>query len=105
MKIENLNIRGGNQQFADLIINSSPSLDETDRDIIQLIHENVESDEGRKELLNSLETLKAPEQPEEEKKKSGSLLKKFFDSIATEGGEQVVKEFAKSGAEYLQYLI
>ena len=104
MKIENLNIHGGNQQFADMIINSSEKFDDTDKELIQLIHDNVESKEGRKELLESLETVKSPEKPEEEKKKSGSILRKFFDSVATEGGKQVVKELAENGAEYAQYI-
>ncbi len=43
MKISNLNIHGGNQQFADLIINSSEKFDETDKELIQLIHDNVET--------------------------------------------------------------
>lgn len=104
MKIENLNIHGGNQQFADMIINSSEKFDDTDKGLLQLIHDNVESKESRKELLESLETVKSPEKPEEEKKKSGSILKKFFDSVATEGGKQVIKELAENGVEYAQYI-
>lgn len=104
MKIENLNIHGGNQQFADKIINSSSHFDETDKKLIQLIHDNVTTPEERNELLKSLEDVKSPEKSEEEKKKSGSILRKFFDSIATESGKQVVQDLVENGAEYVQYI-
>ena len=54
--------------------------------------------------MQSLETVKTPEKPEEEKKKSGSVLRKFFDSVITEGGKQVVKDLAENGAEYAQFI-
>ena len=105
MKIENLNIHGGNQQFADTIINSSNNLDETDKDLIQLIHNNVTTPEARKLLLESLDTIKSSDATEAVKKKSGSSLKKFFDSVATEGGKQVVKELIENGPEFMQYIV
>ncbi len=104
MKIENQNIYGGNQQFADLIINNSQVLDETDSRFLQLIHENTSSPEEKKALVESLENVKSHDKPNEEKKKSGGLLRKFMDSIVTEGGKQIVKEIAENGAEYLQYI-
>lgn len=105
MKIDNLNIHGGNQQFADIIINSSPQLDETDRGLVQLIHDNVDTEEERKKLLRNLTTTKMSDAPEAEKKKAGSALRKFIDSLATESGKQIVKELAENGVEYLQYIM
>jgi hypothetical protein len=104
MKIENQNIFGGNQQFADIIINNSQVLDESDSRFLQLIHENTSSPEEKKALIESLENVKSDDYPEEEKKKSGGLLRKFIDSVATEGGKQIVKEIAENGAEYWQYI-
>ncbi len=104
MEIKNQNIYGGNQQFADLIINNSRILDESDSKFLQLIHENTSSPEERKALIESLEDVKSPEANTEEKKKSGGVLRKFMDSIATEGGKQLVKELVENGAEYWQYI-
>ncbi|MFZ2897506.1 MAG: hypothetical protein WA004_02720 [Saprospiraceae bacterium] len=104
MKISNLNIHGGNQQFADTIINASSQFNETDRSLLKLIHDNTNSEEERKELIKSLEVVKSEELPSDEKKKSGSILRKFFDSIATEGGKQVVKELIENGGDYLRYI-
>jgi riboflavin biosynthesis pyrimidine reductase len=105
MKIENLNIYGGSQQFADMIINNSNVLDNTDVHFLRLIHENTNSFEERKVLVDSLETLKSEEANNEAKKKSGGVLKKFINSIATEGGKQLVKELVENGANYWQYII
>lgn len=105
MKINNQNIYGGNQQFADTIINSSDKFDETDKNLIKLIHENVPSNEGRMEMLKSLETVKSTDQTDKERKESGSIIKKFIDSIATEGGKQIVKELAENGSEYAKFIL
>lgn len=104
MKINNQNIYGGNQQFADLIINKSQLLDETDSRFLQLIYENTSSPEERKALVENLENVKSFEIPIEEKKKSGGILRKFVDSIATESGKLLVKELVENGAEYWQYI-
>ena len=105
MKIENQNIYGGNQQFADLIINKSQILDETDNRFLQLIHENTSSPEEKKALVESLESVKSLDTPAEEKKKSGGVLRKFVNSIVAEGGKQLVKELVENGAEYWQYIM
>ena len=104
MKIENQNIYGGNQQFADLIINKSHILNETDTKFLQLIHENTSSPEERQALVESLENIKSSDTQIDEKKKSGGFLRKFLDSIATEGGKQLVKEIFKTGTAYLPYI-
>jgi hypothetical protein len=103
MKIENQNIYGGRQQFADTIINNSPTLDETDARFLKLIHDNTHSDEERQQLVQSLENVKAEDTDEAEKKKSGGLLKKFLESGVSETSKQIVKEIFESGADYLQY--
>lgn len=104
MEIINQNIYGGNQQFADLIINESKILDKTDADFLNLIHKNTSSEEERKILVESLETIKSDKIEDKEKKKLGGILKKFVDSIVTEGGKQLVKELAENGAEYWRYI-
>lgn len=104
MEIKNLNIYGGNQQFAETIINNSKVLDDTDSRFLQLINENTSNPEEKKALIKSLENVKSPSTLTEEKKKSGGILRKFVDSIATEGGKQIIKEIAENGAEYLQYV-
>lgn len=104
MKIENQNIYGGNQQFADFILNASRILDETDSKFLQLINENTTSYEEKQELIKCLENVKSQEETTEQKKKSGGILKKFIESIVTEGGKQVVKELIENGAEYWQYI-
>jgi hypothetical protein len=104
MKIENQNIYGGHQQFADTIINGSAALDETDARFLKLIHANTSSDAERVALVRSLENLKADDTSETEKKKSGGLLKKFLESGVSETSKQMVKEIFESGAEYLSYI-
>lgn len=104
MKIENQNIYGGNQQFADLIINSNNNLDEVDRSFIELIHENVPTPEERQKLINELSNIKDSGSSEEEKRKSGGVLKKFLDSVVSESGKQIIKEVFEKGGEYLDYI-
>lgn len=101
MKIENQNIFGGNQQFADTIINSSPNLNDTDRAFVQLIHDNTSSEEERKELIESLETVKSDDPSENEKKKSSTLLRKFLESGVSEAGKNIAKTILESGFENL----
>ena len=103
MKIENIHLHGGNPniQIADQIINSSDVFDQTDRDLIQLIHDNVDNEIGRKELLDSLKSLKSNETPEKEKFESKSRIKTFFDSVTNEAGKQVVKELIENGSDLL----
>jgi regulator of replication initiation timing len=105
MKIENQNIYGGQQQFADTIINNSTTLDETDARFLKLIHDNTSSDTERQQLVRSLENLKAEDTDEAEKKKSGGLLKKFLESGVSETSKQMVKEIFESGAEYVNYIV
>ena len=95
----------GNQQFADLIINSKESnLNETDSKFIKLIYENTESEEERKKLIKNLEIVKSPEKSDEEKSKSNKFLGKFLESSVGEAGKQIVKELIENGADYLQGL-
>lgn len=104
MKINNQNIFGGNQQFADLIINQSSILDETDTRFIKLINENTDSIEEKKALITNLEKIKSDEISKEEKNISGGILKKFLDSIVSESGKQLIKEIVEHGGEIVQYL-
>jgi uncharacterized protein Yka (UPF0111/DUF47 family) len=105
MKIENQNIFGGNQQFADLIINSKENnIDEVDRKFLQLVYDNTNSIEERKDLIKSLTTIKADDVSDNDKKISKSILTKFLDSIPGEVGKQVVKHLVENGSEYLSFL-
>ncbi len=104
MKIQKQNIFGGNQQFADSIINESKILNEVDRKFLQLIHENAPSLEERNDLVESLENIKSIDSSKIDKEKSGGVLRKFMDSIATEGGKQLVRDIAENGADYLHFI-
>lgn len=101
MKIKNQNIYGGNQQYADIIINGSDHLSETDRQLIELIYKHTESEADRKALLANLETIRSTDAKEEDKKKAKSLWKQFRDSMVTESGKQIVKELIEGGFEGL----
>lgn len=104
MKIKNIKILGGSQQFADTIINNSSQLSATEKSFLELIHSNTNSDEERAELIKSLETVKDSESELPEKKKSGSFLKKFLESTTNEAGKQIIKELIEQGANYIEYL-
>ena len=67
MNINNLHISGGKQQFADLIINQSERLSETDRQFIELIDSNVSSEDEKRQLIQSLEVVKNDEVDEKDK--------------------------------------
>jgi len=101
MKIDNLNISGGNQQFADVINNNnSTEFNEVDTKIISLINEYAPTSESKENLYASLTSIKNIEESELEKKKSGNRLKTFLDTITTEGGKQLVKEIFEKGGDY-----
>ena len=104
MKIENLNVFGGNQQFADTIINSFPTIDENDRQILEIIRGNCDLPDRQIELVKLIEKLRSPDVSDAEKKKSGTILKKFFDSIVSETGKFAVKGFLSSGSELIKYI-
>jgi len=102
MKINKLNIHGGQQQFADIIINSKENnLEETDRKFIKLIHDNTSSKEERNLLLESLIISKDEEQPKEKISKAKELLNDFVKSSVGEAGKSIVRELIESGATFL----
>ncbi|WP_299252074.1 hypothetical protein [uncultured Lacinutrix sp.] len=106
MKINSQYIYGGNQQFADYIINNKENkLNELDRKFIKLIYDNTDSKEEREELLESLSTIKDDSSSEAKKKESKSTLGRFLEVIPGEAGKQIVKELIQNGAEYLEALI
>ena len=104
MKITNSNFNAKTQQFADQIINNSPSLSENDRKILQIIDANVSSEEGKKELITHLEVLEAEDASESEKKKAGGQFKNILDSMTKETGKLITKEIFENGAEWIRYL-
>lgn len=101
MKIENLNIHGGHQNFADIIIQSVENIDDADREIVELIHKEVPDKEERLELIKSLSDVKDPDKSESEKKGGAKALKSFFDSLISESGKQIAQEFIERGGEQL----
>ena len=105
MKIKNIKILGGSQQFADTIINNSSHLSATEKSFLELIHNNTNSEEERAELIKSLETVKDSESDILQKKKSGSFLKKFLESTTNEAGKQIIKELIEQGVNYIEYLV
>ncbi|NJX16885.1 hypothetical protein [Tamlana crocina] len=106
MKINNQNIYGGNQQFADLIINSKDNkIDELDRKFLKLVYENTSSPEEREELIKSLSDIKENGTNKESIQKSRNILSNFLKVIPGEAGKQIVKELIENGSEYLTGLI
>jgi hypothetical protein len=106
MKIINQNIYGGNQQFADQIINSKEnSINESERELLNLIYSNNNSTTEREKLVSSLNAIKNDAVQDSEKKVSKNFLAKFLETIPGEVGKQVVKHLIDNGADYLQYLI
>jgi len=97
MKIVNQKISGGNQQFADSIINNSKFLSEEDKTLLEIINENASSEIEKKKLVRSLEILKSKSADSEIKVESKSLLKKFFEEGVGEAGKEFVKGIISSG--------
>lgn len=97
MNIQNLNIYGGNQQFATTIINNSRYLSEADTGILELINRNVPTEEGKAELIKSLEAINSPDKSEEEKGEAKSLLRKFIQDGVGEAGKEVAKGLLSGG--------
>ncbi|MCG8332222.1 MAG: hypothetical protein MI974_31340 [Chitinophagales bacterium] len=104
MKINNQHISGGNQQFADTIINNYQNLSEVDRKLIEVIHDNTADENDRKILLQSLDTLKS-DVADIEKEESKSRLRSFIDTGISEASKQIVKQVIDSGASYLEGII
>lgn len=91
MKIQNQNIYGGQQQFADTIINASKVLDSQDAPLIKFVDENVQNEPQKVELISALETIKDGKKTESEKSQAKGMWKKFLES----GVSELAKEAAK----------
>ena len=105
MKIGTQNFYGGNQQFADTIINNATNkLDESERNLINLISDNSSSEEEKTQLLESLSDLKDEGKSPEEKQKAKSMLDSFLNSGVNEAGKQIVRELIENGSDYLSIL-
>lgn len=98
MNIQNLNIYGGNQQFATTIINNNPNLSDADAGILELINQNVPTEEGKVELIKSLETIRSESKSVEEKSEAKGLLKKFMQEGVGEAGKEVAKKLLADGS-------
>ena len=104
MKIKNIKITGGNQQFADKIINNSNQLSDDEKTLVDFIIKNTSDEERQAALIKNLEVLKDPKQQVEKKKNAGSVLKSFLESTSNEAGKLLVKELFDKGLLYLEYL-
>lgn len=99
MKIGTQNIYGGNQQYADIIINNSESLNSNDKELVEYICKNAKTEQEKTEVLNSLEIIKSDTAKPEEKEKSKGIFKKFLESGAVEAGKELGKILVSSGLE------
>lgn len=76
-----------------------------EKELLKLIRDNTETEKEREELITRLTTIQSLEVTAEEKKKSGGILRKFLDSIASESGKKIVQELTENGADFIEYII
>lgn len=77
---------------------NDPKLNDTDRELIDIIYENTTSEIERRELLKSIKTIKNLDSKTEDVNKSKSLFKKFLESGISETAKQIVKEIIEFGS-------
>lgn len=102
MKIKNQKIYGGNQQFADKIINQSSDLSPSDKELIELIHLNASSETEREELINSLKNIKSTQKSEEDKQSAWTRLKGFLSESVSQGSKVLANEIISKGIEFIK---
>jgi small GTP-binding protein len=106
MEIHNQNIYGGNQQFADKIINhSSNELQEDDREVLKLFFDDIDSVEKRGELVEALNNFKSKKTTPTIKSKAKSILSNFFKAGISESGKLIAKDLIQNGHQYLEMFL
>ena len=70
---------------------------ETEKELLDIICRNTDSELERKELIKSLETINKDSSSPEEVSKSKSLFRKFLDSGISESAKQFVRELIELG--------
>ncbi|MBC7571802.1 MAG: hypothetical protein H7319_19040 [Spirosoma sp.] len=103
MKINQNNIYGGNQQFADKIVNHNSILSETDRKIIDLIDTDGQGNYDKQILTKDLERLKSSESSQEEKENAKSTFRKIFESGISQLTKGAIKILIEQNADYLDF--
>lgn len=92
VKIETQNIYGGNQQFADTIINASQGrLSSEDADWLKFVNEKANSDSQKTILIEAVETLRDGRKSNAEKETAKSLWKEFLEKGVGTAAEEVIK--------------
>jgi hypothetical protein len=104
MKIGQNNIYGGNQQFADKIVNHHSNLSESDHKVIDLIASDNGANYDQELISKSIEQVKSTKASSQEKEHSKSVLKKIFDTGLTEATKMAVKALIDQGMNYLDFL-
>lgn len=102
MEIQNQNIYGGNQQFADKIINnSSNELGEQEREILELFYDNVDNEIERGQLVKALNDYRSDKTSTKIKSKAKKVLTHFFNAGISESGKLIAKDLIMNGHQYL----
>lgn len=99
-----INNFGGIQIINSKIENSTIQISEINDKIIGLIEKFADNSTQKTALLSNLETLKSETASEEEKKKSGGMIKEFLKSCSGETAKQIIKTIAENGEGWVQYI-
>ncbi len=97
MNIDNINIHGGQQQFADTIINNSNNLSQEDKEMLEVINQNVSTEKEKKELIKSIEIINSEVASKEDKSKAKKLLEHFIKEGVSGVGKEVAKKLLSGG--------
>ncbi|MBC8754620.1 hypothetical protein H2O64_08035 [Kordia sp. YSTF-M3] len=101
---EQRNTTDKTQFIGNLINNSNIHISEIDDRIVDLIKEFSKNNKEEKKLLSNLETLQSDKSSEKEKKKSGSLIRKFLETCNTEVAKEIIQTIAEKGEGWVQYI-
>ncbi|QHI35908.1 hypothetical protein IMCC3317_12560 [Kordia antarctica] len=83
---------------------SEINISEIDDRIVDLIKTFSKNSKKEKKLLAELATLKSETSSEKEKKKSGSLLRKFLETCNSETAKEIIQTIAEKGEGWVQYI-
>ncbi|EDP96287.1 hypothetical protein U8527_09255 [Kordia algicida OT-1] len=83
---------------------SEINISEIDDKIVDLIKTLSKNTKQEKKLLSNLETLKSETASEKEKKKSGSMIRKFLETCNTEVAKEVIQTISENGEGWIQYI-
>lgn len=75
-----------------------------DEKIFDLIKDSTISENEQEELIKAVEIIKDVSNSEKDKKKSGSLIRKFLESAASESAKEVMQFIMENGESWLKYI-